>query len=111
MAILKGLLSLILTLAIMAGAIVGSYMIAQDNPFDTSHKHDLMLVEATEPTCDEAGARQHYVCNGCDKIFADETGYVVLTAEEISLSPLGHIWVKTEDGSGEKCEYCEKVNK
>ena len=106
MAFLKGLIIFILTLAIMGVAIAGSYIIAQNNPFDGQHKHQLTLVVATEPTCDTAGVRQHYACSGCDGFFGDEKGYVVLTAEEVSVAPLGHGWLESTCGVARKCEYC-----
>ena len=107
MAILKGLFILIIVLAIMGGAIVGSYMVALDNPFDTHHKHELSLVEATEPTCDMPGTSKHYVCSGCDDVFADESGYVRLDAEKVVISPLGHSWLDASCGAARTCEYCD----
>ena len=110
MGILKGILILILSLAVMGGVIVGSYVIAQDNPFSGQHEHQLSLVEATEPTCDLAGVRQHYVCSGCKGIFADEKGYVALKSEDITISPMGHNWLDATCGSAKVCEFCKATD-
>lgn len=101
MGFIKGLFTLILVLAIMGGAIIGSYMLAQDNPFDGSHKHEMTLVEAKDPTCEEAGVKAHYTCNGCGGIFADETGYVSLEKEDVVIEASGHYF---ENG---ECKYCD----
>ena len=107
MAILKGLITLIIVLAIMGGAIVGSYIIAQNNPFDGQHKHQLSFVESTDPTCDQPGTRQHYKCNDCGGVFADGSGYVALTEDDVHTSPLGHSWLEASCGSSRICEYCD----
>ena len=107
MAILKGLITLIIVLAIMGGAIVGSYIIAQNNPFDGQHKHQLSLVESTDPTCDQPGTSQHYRCNECGELFADENGYVALTEDEVHTDALGHSWLEASCGSAKICEYCD----
>ncbi len=110
MGILKGLLILLLVLATMGAAIAGSYMLAQDNPFDGQHKHKISIVEATEPTCDVPGTRQHYVCSECEVMFADENGYVVLEAADVAVSPLGHNWNDATCGEARTCEFCDATD-
>jgi hypothetical protein len=72
MGVIKVIITILLVGVTLLGGLILSYQIAQDNPFDSNHKHELVLVEATDPTCDTVGYRAHYTCKGCDKLFADE---------------------------------------
>ena len=110
MAIIKGLFILIIVLAIMGGAIAGSYFIAQNDPFGSQHKHELSLVDATEPTCDTPGTTKHYACSGCNGIFGDENGYVTLTPEDVLIISLGHSWLDASCGATRTCEYCDATD-
>ena len=39
------------------------------------HTHNLTLVAAKAATCTTAGNSAYYTCDGCDKWFADATGW------------------------------------
>ena len=79
MGVIKVIITILLVIVSLGGVLLLSYQVAQDNPFDTSHKHELVFVEAQDPTCDQAGNKAHYVCKGCDSLFADENGWVTYT--------------------------------
>ena len=55
MKVIKVIAIIIALLAALGGAVIGSLYLVKNNPFDNSHKHELTKVEASDPTCDEAG--------------------------------------------------------
>lgn len=78
------------------------------------HIHSLTKVEAKAPTCTEDGNIQYYKCNGCEKLFADATGNVEITAAQtVDKAAHQYEWVTdkeataTEKGSKhQECEVC-----
>ncbi len=61
------------------------------------HRHELVLVERTEPGCETEGNIAYYRCDddSCDKWFEDAVGSVEITdRKSVILSPLGHKWDK-----------------
>lgn len=64
------------------------------------HKHELTRVERKDATCTEAGNIEHYTCNGCSEIFADEDG--INAIPDATIAPLGH---KLSDGFTNDGEY------
>ena len=79
------------------------------------HTHSLTKVDAKAPTCTEDGNIEYYKCDGCNKLFADATGNVEITADETVDKATGHQyeWVidkeatATEKGSKhEECKVC-----
>lgn len=106
MGVIKVIITILLVGVTLLGGLILSYQIAQDNPFDSNHKHELVLVEATDPTCDTVGYRAHYVCKGCDKTFADEEGFAPLDSESITIKALGHNYVNGACAGIKKCETC-----
>jgi len=79
------------------------------------HTHSLTKVDAKAPTCTEDGNIEYYKCDGCNKLFADATGNVEITADETVDKATGHTyeWVidkeatATEKGSKhEECKVC-----
>lgn len=109
MIILKVIAILLAALATLGGVIGGSYFLVQDNPLDSSHQHELALVEAKDATCDENGVRQHYACKGCDKVFADKNGYVVLETKDVTIEANGHYWKDATCSDAKICEVCKKT--
>ena len=85
---------------------------------EPAHKHDLTLVKGLEATCTKAGVKDYYTCSGCDDLFADAEGQVVIDAPE-RISASGHqeeiVPAKPatclESGTTEskKCGKCGKV--
>lgn len=56
-----------------------------------NHTHKLTKVEEVPATCMDEGMRQHYKCDGCSDLFADEAGKTKLTASTgLILGALGH---------------------
>ena len=106
MGVIKVIITILLVIATLGGVLIFSYKFAQDNPFDTSHKHELALVEAKDATCNKTGNKPHYVCKGCDGIFADESGLVALTAEDITIAALGHNYENAPCKGIIKCAGC-----
>lgn len=106
MGVIKVIITILLVGVTLLGGLILSYQIAQDNPFDSNHKHELVLVEASDPTCDTVGYRAHYVCKGCDKTFADEEGFAPLDSESITIKALGHNYINGACAGIKKCETC-----
>ncbi len=61
--------------------------------------HTLVLIEATEPTCEGYGNVEYWVCSVCGDYFRDQNGTEALTAEDLTktteeggilISPTGH---------------------
>lgn len=52
----------------------------------------LEFVKAVEATCEKAGSLEHWRDPLSEALFADESGTKPLTLEEITVSPLGHVW-------------------
>ena len=92
----------------------GTYVITQ--PLK-EHTHSLVLVPAKEKTCTEDGNTAYYVCNGCDKIFADEQGEIEISLESTVIAK-GHNEVTVpgypasyeSEGltSGVQCSVCQE---
>ena len=55
------------------------------------HIHNLEKHPEVPATCMEAGAIEHYTCNGCSGVFKDEQGKVpILSSDELHIGALGH---------------------
>ena len=91
----------------------------EDETLPTLEKHELVKVEAKDPTCTETGNRVYYTCNLCDKLYRDETAKFQTTLEAVTIAPLGHAMTLTEakaatcteDGNNAyyTCGNCHKV--
>lgn len=82
------------------------------------HEHSLVFVDRAIADCIEGGTMEHWLCTGCNMIFADENGETQLTAEEIAIAPAEHVWdagrVFAEpnyDDEGLKCYTCTVCGK
>ena len=106
MGVIKVIITIILVIAALGGGLLLSYQLAQNNPLDNSHTHEIALVEAKDPTCDTVGYRAHYACKGCGQIFADENGYAAIEAASITINALGHNYVNGACAGIKKCETC-----
>jgi hypothetical protein len=109
MGVIKVIITILLVIVTLGGVLLFSYQFAQDNPFDTSHKHELSFKEAQAPTCDQAGNKAHYVCKGCNGAFADAAGLVALSNEDVTVIPLGHDYENTPCKGIMKCNTCGKT--
>ena len=67
MQVIKVIFIVVFLLAAMVGVILGSGYLAANNPIEGGHKHDIVLVEASDPTCTENGFKKHYTCKECGK--------------------------------------------
>ncbi len=80
---------------------------------ELGHTHSLVKVEGKDADCDDNGMKEHYKCEGCNKLFEDATGSAEITDESILVIPAtGHsfVWVTdkeaTEAETGLKHEEC-----
>lgn len=64
--------------------------------------HDLEHIAAIEPTCTQAGTREHWKCARCGELFLDEEGAESATEEELIAPVLDH----DPEIVGEKDETC-----
>lgn len=55
------------------------------------HKHSLTKIAKVEASCTDTGKEQHYVCDGCGKIFSDSKGTKEITDKDSLIIPaVGH---------------------
>lgn len=86
--------------------------------------HDTVSVDETPASCTENGAKSHYVCNGCSKLFQEiladgESVLAEATEDEITIPAHGHEWgewtqtkapTETEEGVLTRtCMICEEA--
>lgn len=79
------------------------------------HKHDLTKVAKTDATCTAAGEEQHYVCDGCGKLFSDSKGSTEITDKDSLIIPAtGHkdsAWKSDADVHWKECtvKSCDEL--
>ena len=56
----------------------------------TEHVHNLIHTEAKESTCKNTGNIEYWICEGCDKIFADADGEEEITVDDIIIPKKEH---------------------
>ena len=81
--------------------------------------HTMIMTEAKDATCTEAGNKAYWTCNTCHKVFSDEHGETETTVADMTIQAKGHTMTKTEakdatcteDGNKEywTCSTCHKV--
>ena len=47
----------------------------------------VMEAEAKEASCTEEGNKEHWICEGCGKLFADEKAQKELSPEDVTIPP------------------------
>ena len=55
-------------------------------------EHQLVKVDAKNPTCTEAGNIEYYKCIGCDDLYRDAAGTVAITETDTVVAATGHSW-------------------
>ena len=75
------------------------------------HTHNLTLVAAKAATCTTAGNSAYYICDGCDKWFADATGSVEITDKtSVKIPAPGHTagteWKSDDTNHWHECSRC-----
>ena len=76
----------------------------------------LEFVEAVAAACEKAGSLEYWRDPSTGAIFADESGTKPLTLEDVTVSPLGHLWGEptytwSEDNSSVTAQsICQRVN-
>ena len=109
MQVIKVIIIVLVLLASMVGVILGSGYLAANNTGGADHTHELVLVEAKDPTCADPGYRKHYSCKGCEAIFADATGFAKLDMATVTIAPLGHNVNATGCNEPKYCATCNQV--
>ncbi len=78
-----------------------------------NHKHKLSKVSAVKETCTANGKIQHYVCDGCGKLFADsKANEEIASVEETVIPATGHKeskWKTDENFHWKECTSCKLV--
>ena len=72
---------------------------------ELTHVHKLTLVEQVNPTCDEPGVKAYYTCKGCEVLFGDEKGEIVITSPDL-IERLTHAY---DDEYDTDCNLCGAV--
>lgn len=57
---------------------------------EDGHTHVLMVVNAVQPTCKAEGNIEYYVCQECQKLYADKSCKQEITLEDTVLAKVGH---------------------
>ncbi len=70
------------------------------------NEHDLVKVEEKPATHDEDGNIAHYICQDCNKLFADFYAREELTAEDIVIVKLGHTYDAYQYDDEEHWQSC-----
>jgi len=71
------------------------------------HKHNLTKVAAVDADCTNTGKEQHYVCDGCGKIFSDSKGTKEITDKDSLIIPaVGHKESKWKSNSDTHWKEC-----
>lgn len=80
-----------------------------------AHVHTMRLFTTKMPTCLQDGHETYYLCTGCGRRFADESGTVEYTEPSVFVLPAtGHVnisWVKRFDFHVQQCECGEQIGK
>lgn len=81
--------------------------------------HSIEAVKATDATCTKDGAKAHYHCTACNKLFSDEAGTTEVAKDKLVIPATGHISkvlpgkAATYDATGltdgEICETCGTI--
>ena len=80
-------------------------------------EHKLVKVDELPATCTQNGSKEYYTCTGCDLIFADAEGTVLLDAPEVIAAGhtpeivFGTAPTCTENGytASRKCSVCDEI--
>lgn len=90
-------------------------------PKEEGHTHELTLVPAEKESCVKDGRKEHYICAGCGKLFADPNGENEVTEEDLVIKAAGHsfgewttVKAPTETGTGTAeriCTECGEVER
>ncbi|MBQ3258519.1 MAG: hypothetical protein IJA67_14095 [Oscillospiraceae bacterium] len=70
------------------------------------HEHKLTKVAAVDADCTTAGKKQHYVCDGCSKLFSDSKGKnEIIDSDSILIPATGHKekWQSDADTHWKEC--------
>ena len=96
-----------------AAHVYGSDNVCDTCGYDKSvpHTHNLTLVAAKAATCTTAGNSAYYICDGCDKWFADATGSVEITDKtSVKIPAPGHTagteWKSDDTNHWHECSRC-----
>ena len=83
------------------------------------HNHTIELVDEVPATCTTDGIAAHYICSGCEKLFADKEGSAEISAPAV-IGKLGHSFTNyasnndatcTADGTKTaKCDRCDDTD-
>lgn len=72
---------------------------------ELTHKHKIVLIEQVSATCNSAGTKAYYACEGCDLIFADANGEMIITSPDL-IEKLTHAY---DDDYDAECNLCGNV--
>ena len=89
-----------------------------ENDYDENDTHNVVKINKKEPTCDENGNIEYYVCSHCNKMFYDTNCLFEITEFDTIIPALGHNfgeWNITKEPTctekGEKTRYCSRCDK
>ena len=73
------------------------------------HTHRITKVEQKAATCNEAGHKAYYVCEGCGLWFEDATASVEITDHDSVILVPGHDWKDATCTEPKTCKACGKT--
>lgn len=82
-------------------------------------KHNAEFYEAQDPTCTENGFVAYWYCKHCGRRFLDEECTKGISAEDVIIDPIGHVWndyytvdveptCKTTGETSKHCAFCDE---
>ena len=75
--------------------------------YERDHVHRLTLVNAIEATCTTGGNKAYYTCSGCDELFEDAMGSVVIEdRNSVVIAALGHKFAAATCTTPKTCTVC-----
>lgn len=72
---------------------------------ELTHKHKIVLIEQVEATCSNAGTKAYYACEGCDMLFADANGEMIISSPDL-IEKLAHAY---DDDYDAECNLCGNI--
>ena len=87
-----------------------------DNNDEPSHSHKMTHYPRLDPTCEEDGEREHFICSECDKYYWTPDGTIeILNTSDLRIERLGHDLkhferheATCEDDGNEEYYYCKR---
>jgi len=72
------------------------------------HEHNLTKINSVKATCTETGTKEHYICEGCGKIFSDSKGNKEAAKDSLIIPAEGHKESKWQSDGDKHWKECTR---